>query len=118
MGYIESKIKTDLLHRFSLVFDTLYKGLSVCVPDLPGDGATKGFVGINKCGFLSKYTTVIYYAGKIPYNYRTAIETLIGQCNDEVKPVIERWNISGSGISFTCKVEKSPIQYDTQKIIL
>jgi hypothetical protein len=118
MGYIESQIKTDLLHRFSLVFDTLYKGLSVCVPDLPGDGATKGFVGINKCGFLSKYTTVIYYAGKIPYNYRTAIETLIGQCNDEVKPVIERWNISDSGISFTCKVEKSPIQYDTQKIIL
>jgi len=116
MGYIESQIKTDLLDRFSLVFDTLYKGLSVCVPDLPGDGATKGFVGINKCGFLSKYTTVIYYAGKIPYNYRTAIETLIGQCNDEVKPVIEIWNISG--ISFTCKVEKSPIQYDTQKIIL
>jgi len=56
MGYIESQIKTDLLRPFDMVFDTLYKGLSVCVPDLPGDGATKGFVGINKCGFLSKYT--------------------------------------------------------------
>jgi hypothetical protein len=115
MGYIESQIKTQLLDRFSLVFDTLYKGLSVCVPDL-GANTIKGFVGINKCGFLSKYTTVIYYAGKIPYNYREAIVTLIEQCNTEIKSLIKRW--STAGVTYNCKVEKSPVQYDTQKIIL
>ena len=117
MQFIESQIKTGLLDKFNIFYDMLFEGLSRVVPDLPGANATKGFVGINRCGFLSKYTTVIYYAGRIPYNYRLAIIQLIQQCNDGIKPLIEGWHVGGN-ISFTCKVEKSLVQYDTQKIIL
>ena len=115
MAYIEYQIKTHLLGPFDAVFNTLYDGLLGCVPDL-GANTIKGFVGITRCGFLSKYTTVIYYAGRIPYNYRMAIVTLIEQCNQKIKEHIEKWLFNG--ITFTCKYEKSLVQYDTQKIIL
>ena len=117
MEFIESQIKKDLLDPFNKVFEELYKGLSDVVPNLHDVNATKGFVGINRCGFLSKYTTVIYYAGRIPFSYRLAIVTLTEHCNTHIKKIIEKWSV-GSNIAFTCKVEKSQVQYDTQKIIL
>jgi hypothetical protein len=117
MEFIESQIKKDLLGPFNTVFEALYKGLLDVVPNLHDVNATKGFVGINRCGFLSKYTTVIYYAGRIPFSHRLAIVTLIENCNTHIKEIIEKWPVGGN-IAFTCKVEKSPVQYDTQKIIL
>ena len=119
MAYIESQIKTDVLGLFNELFIELYASLSAVVtniPVIPGANPTKGFVGITRCGFLSKYTTVIYYAGRIPYNYRVEIVRLIEEYNQEIKQRIETWVFGGVG--FTCKVEKSQVQYDTQKIIL
>jgi hypothetical protein len=116
MAYIESQIKTDVLGLFNELFIELYASLSAVVTNIPGANPTKGFVGITRCGFLSKYTTVIYYAGRIPYNYRVEIVRLIEEYNKEIKQRIERWEFIGVG--FTCKVEKSQVQYDTQKIIL
>ncbi len=117
MEFIESQIKKDLFGPFNTVFEALYKGLLDVVPNLHDVNATKGFVGINRCGFLSKYTTVIYYAGRIPFSHRLAIVTLVENCNTHIKEIIEKWSV-GRNIAFTCKVEKSPVQYDTQKIIL
>jgi hypothetical protein len=116
MAYIESQIKTDVLGLFNELFIDLYASLSAVVTNIPGANPTKGFVGITRCGFLSKYTTVIYYAGRIPYNYREEIVRLIEEYNQEIKQRIERWSIAG--VTLKCKVEKSQVQYDTQKIIL
>ena len=116
MAYIESQIKTYVLGLFNELFIELYASLSAVVTNISGANPIKGFVGITMCGFLSKYTTVIYYAGRIPYNYRVEIVRLIEEYNQEIKQRIERWAFGG--VEFTCKVEKSPVQYDTQKIIL
>ena len=103
MGYIESQIKTQLLGPFDGVFGSLYDGLSHVVPNLHDPNATKGFIGINRCGFLSKYTTVIYYAGKIPYSHKDEIVRIIEACNAHINPIIERW--STDEVKYKCKVE-------------
>jgi len=66
MNFVEQNIKLKLHRIFDEMVTKLHIELLSNVPDL-ADGGHKGFVGINKSGFLSKYTTVIYYAGRILY---------------------------------------------------
>jgi hypothetical protein len=127
MDFVEQCIKSTLFKTFDQMFDELHVALSNDVPDL--GGATKGFVGITRCGFLSKYTTVIYYAGRIlldkriPFDKNT-IFRLIETCYQTLVPIVGTWNTIIAPleitnlVEFTCKVEKSQVQYDTQKIIL
>ena len=116
MDFIEQYIKRTLLTKYDEIFNGLHRALSTTVPNLP-DGGYKGFVGITRCGFLSKYTTVIYYAGYIPYQNRLLIEQYMQTCYSEINPIVDRWPVTGN-FKLTCKLEKSNLQYDTQKIIL
>jgi hypothetical protein len=120
MGFVEERIQSALHPIFYQMFQGLHATLSSNVPDL-ADGY-KGFVGINKSGFLSKYTTVIYYAGHIPLGTDLIFE-LMETCYRTLVPIVEIWNNIApleirNHVVFTCKHEKSPSQYDTQKIIL
>lgn len=116
MDFIEQSIKQTLLAKYGELLNTLSSSLSNIVPILPG-GQHKGFVGITNCGFLSKYTTVIYYAGYIPYNQRDIIERYMVHCHREINDIVTRWVVTGN-FTLTCKLETSNLQYDTQKIIL
>jgi hypothetical protein len=116
MDFIEQSIKQTLLAKYDELLNTLSSSLSNIVPILPG-GQHKGFVGITNCGFLSKYTTVIYYAGYIPYNQRDIIERYMVHCHREINDIVTRWVVTGN-FTLTCKLETSNLQYDTQKIIL
>jgi hypothetical protein len=118
MNFIEQSIKSELLVKFHEMFIQLHIRLSTVVPDMTG--MAKGFVGITMCGFLSKYTTVIYYAGRIPYG---TIVPLITHWFQQLDQIVRNWNgviseVIGKTVEFACKHETSPIQYDTQKIIL
>jgi hypothetical protein len=122
MDYIEELISKKLLNQFNVLFDDIRRQLLVAVTILRA-GRYKGFVGITRCGFLSKYTTVIYYAGHILYEYRNLISDRLTQLNSIINETIlllgpEVEEAQRRGVSLTCKFEKSNLQYDTQKIIL
>ena len=117
MNFIEQSIKSGLLVKFHEMFIQLHTRLSPVVPDMTG--LAKGFVGITMCGFLSKYTTVIYYAGRIPYD--TIVPWIMGWF-EQLDEIVRKWNVISEVITqtveFACKFERSNLQYDTQKIIL
>ncbi len=120
MDFVEHGIKGTLFDTFDRMFHELHVALSNDVSDQ--GGAAKGFVGITRCGFLSKYTTVIYYAGRILFE-RYPIFRLMETCYQTLVPIVGNWNTIAppeitNHVEFTCKFERSPLQYDTQKIIL
>ena len=119
MDFVEQGIKGTLFDTFDQMFHELHVALSNDVPD--PSGAAKGFVGITKCGFLSKYTTVIYYAGRIPFDKNTIFHWMT-KWYPTVGQTVKQWNtatgLTTETVEFTCKFERSPLQYDTQKIIL
>ena len=117
MDFIEQGIKQTLLAKYLELFNMLGSSLSNIVPILP-EGRHKGFVGITNCGFLSKYTTVIYYAGYIPYNQRDIIARYMADCHIQINKIVAAWPVAGRNFTLTCKLETSNLQYDTQKIIL
>jgi hypothetical protein len=117
MDFIEQGIKQTLLAKYLELFETLGGILSTNVPNLPS-AIYKGFVGITKCGFLSKYTTVIYYAGYIPYNQKDIIASYMTECHRQINAIVAAWPVADRNFTLTCKLETSNLQYDTQKIIL
>ena len=117
MDLIEQGIKQTLLAKYLELLKTLGDILSNTVPILP-QGRYKGFVGITKCGFLSKYTTVIYYAGYIPYNQKDIIASYMTECHRQINAIVAAWPVASRNFTLTCKLETSNLQYDTQKIIL
>ena len=122
MNFVDQTIKSLLHPIFYQMFQGLHATLSNDVLNLAA--GAKGFVGINKSGFLSKYTTVIYYAGRIPFGTEP-IFRLMETCYRALVPIVMNWNTIAiplpeitDHVEFACKHEKSPLQYDTQKIIL